>query len=140
MLSPQAALGFSGPSAHVLTHAWYLGVLADHWKSLARVTASKEDKSNFGIAAFYQLMFSVPAMTRLLPPELVAASGALNSSTTSGASEAIAPEVQARLSQIAGKMSSLFPLRYDDTEQYVLRSKSVLAGKIGTQAGTTARI
>eukprot|EP01047_Picozoa_sp_COSAG01_P053844 COSAG01_NODE_5815_length_4017_cov_3.964267_3_plen_232_part_00 len=140
VLSPQGALGFSGPSAHVLTHAWYLSVLGDHWKALVRMTASKEDKANFGIAAFYQLMFSVPAMTRLLPPEIVAASGALNSATTSGASKAIAPEVQARLRHIAGKMQTLFPNRYDDTEQYVLRKKSVLAGKIGTQAGITARL
>ena len=150
VLSPQAALGFSGPSAHALTHAWYLDVLGDTWRGLLRMTANKDEKANFGIGAFFQLIFAVQAITALLPPELVANSAGLNlagPSTTGGGNKPLSPEA-AEAAKAAGKMMAgiyqkslaLFPERYTDSEQYELKGRSVLMGKIGTQSGTTARL
>jgi hypothetical protein len=147
VLSPQAALGFSGPSAHALTHAWYLGVLGDTWRALARMPATKDDKHNFGIATFFQLVFAVQTVCSLLPPELVANSPGLlvggNGASSSDGNEEEdegAKTLREMMQALARKMADLWPGRYDDEEQYSLQARSVLMGKIGTQSKTTARL
>jgi hypothetical protein len=146
VLSPQAALGFSGPSAHALTHAWYLGVLGDTWRALARMPATKDDKHNFGIATFFQLVFAVRTVCTLLPPELVANSPGLLIGASSSddnkeeEEEEAAKTLREMMQALARKMTDLWPGRYDDEEQYSLQARSVLMGKIGTQSKTTARL
>jgi hypothetical protein len=36
VLAPQAAVGFTGPSANILVHAWYCNTLGETWRKLLR--------------------------------------------------------------------------------------------------------
>ena len=139
-------LGFSGPSAHALTHAWYLGTLGDAWRGLTRVPADKANKHNGGIAAFFKLLFDVRRITALLPAELVADSDGLGLSRSSQQARAAvdakkSPGERAAEAQRNGKilakahatMQRALPARYDDLDQYNLKREPVLMGNIGVR-------
>lgn len=67
VLAPQNLLGFSGPTAHFVTHAWFLGKLSDHaWRSLPRM-ALHPDKENAGIRLTASVFFSSTVFARCLP-------------------------------------------------------------------------
>ncbi len=68
VLAPQTACGFTGPSAHMLTHAWYLGKLEKVWRRLIRVSLEvPRDKYKLGLHALYPLIFNVVTLREALP-------------------------------------------------------------------------
>jgi hypothetical protein len=71
VLSPQTACGFTGPSATMLTHAWYYkpGRLEKIWRKLIRVSLElPKEKFKFGLHALYPLLFNTLTLRLALPP------------------------------------------------------------------------
>eukprot|EP00937_MAST-01D_sp_MAST-1D-sp2_P006399 g6399.t1 len=77
VLAPQNIGGFSGPTAHVVTHGWFLGTLTDRlWRALPRTVLKNEakhpgDKINAGIRLVASVFFNFNALqAKCLPPDL----------------------------------------------------------------------
>jgi hypothetical protein len=67
VLAPQVAMGFTGPSATLLTHAWYCGTLDKVWRKLFRVYWGPKDKGKIGISTIYMLICNVFLMKSAIP-------------------------------------------------------------------------
>ena len=66
VLAPQAALGFTGQSAHFLTHAWYLSCIDPLWRNLPRPSFSHRDKINSTIRMMFAVVISTTMATRVI--------------------------------------------------------------------------
>jgi hypothetical protein len=92
VLAPQNTCGFSGQSADLLTHAWFLGRLGDAdgkpgsaiWKQLPRPTLGggeagssgghEQDKSDVWLKLLFAVIISTRMVSSVLPPEIPAQS------------------------------------------------------------------
>eukprot|EP00746_Dinoflagellata_sp_MGD_P030626 gnl/MRDRNA2_/MRDRNA2_172699_c0_seq1.p1 gnl/MRDRNA2_/MRDRNA2_172699_c0~~gnl/MRDRNA2_/MRDRNA2_172699_c0_seq1.p1 ORF type:complete len:520 (+),score=85.23 gnl/MRDRNA2_/MRDRNA2_172699_c0_seq1:178-1737(+) len=70
VLSPQAICGFSGPSANICTHLFYLGGLDQLWRQLPRVEIDWSDKAKNGIQIAMLVLISNTIMANALPASI----------------------------------------------------------------------
>merc|ERR1712070_503990 len=65
--SPQTALGFTGPGADILTHAWFRGSLENFWRELPRAEVDSANKHKGGILLIYLLTVNTLLAAKHLP-------------------------------------------------------------------------
>jgi len=68
--SPQTAVGFTGPGADIITHAWYLGTLERFWRELPRPELDPPNKHKGGMMLIYLLTISSMLAAKHLPMAL----------------------------------------------------------------------
>jgi len=72
VLSPQAAIGFSGPSANVMTHLWYTGGLdGGIWRKLLRAYPTADNKENYGLCMAAISMLNQFMLVNHIPPHVL---------------------------------------------------------------------
>jgi len=134
VLSPQSALGFTGPTAHLLTHAWLLGKLDGFWRTLPRITIGNmtDGKESLSFYGFFRLFVVMPTVVARLPKEITRATKALQSRTPP------TPEFLERTMRLMPvlweKLSRMVPQRYDDPAvpgDAEPEAMKVLGGNIG---------
>jgi len=130
VLSPQLALGLPGPTAHLITHAWYLKVLDGFWQTLPRMPMQYGNKDAFGLQMLFAGMVSMGRMATHLPRSLVKETKSMNSGRPVR-KDFLTRSVKV-MPGIAMKFMSSMPLRYTDAEPYIASdADDILGGNIG---------
>jgi len=114
VLSTQSALGFTGPTAHLLTHAWYKGVLKDTWRHFPRFELT-EKKCDWALRTMFVLaVINSRFIDEVLPEMRQSAKGL---SLAAANLQAQIPRIKKSMPQIYRKMMAAIPGRYDDEPQ-----------------------
>ncbi len=72
VLAPQGCLGFTGPSAHILTHAWYSNTLGSAWRHLLRGHATTETKEKRGMQLMLRMTVNAWILRNKVPWKVLA--------------------------------------------------------------------
>jgi hypothetical protein len=140
VLAPQAAVGFTGPSANLLVHAWYNNTLGDTWRKLLRAYPTAETKAKTGIEVMHLITVNSLLMRQSLPLSVLVndRSNLLNTLPIHRRVMA-AYRVVTELEQIYQKAKVHMPMRWDDVKEENEGAKSVPIGLAGRLEEPTPR-
>lgn len=107
VLSTQSVFGLSGPSAHLLTHAWYRNKLENVWRDLPRVVGSK-CMSHWAFQKMFVLSACLYHFINDVLPDMAPLTMALNHDFSQ------AHAMGKRMQVLYTKMFDIIPERYFD--------------------------
>ena len=69
VLAPQFTAGFTGPSANMMTHLFYLNLLEPLWRKLPRFTFNQHDKARAGLDLITSVVINAQRVRAVVPKE-----------------------------------------------------------------------